>query len=162
MLAPFTPPPTTTTSAVWLIASPACWACYPSSASSERHRILRFVGRGGGDGLQSSIIQAFAFPVWMMLPELPTRGSVGRMKRAASVTTTHRRTIDELDTDLLATLEERDKRLYAILSKTTRYRNILMGEIKRLRAGSAPEVVRALIGQWDYLRRDIKRLAQDL
>ncbi len=84
------------------------------------------------------------------------------MKRAASVTTTHRRTIDELDTDLLATLEERDKRLYAILSKTTRYRSILTGEIKRLRAGSAPEVVRALIGQWDYLRREIKRLSQDL
>ena len=83
------------------------------------------------------------------------------MKRTSSVTTTHR-TIDELDIDLLATLEERDKRLYAILSKTTRYRSILTGEIKRLRAGSAPEVVRALVGQWDYLRREIKRLSQDL
>src|SRR5437867_5420591 len=106
----------------------------------------------------------------MMLPGLPTRGSVGRteggdtkaMKRTSSVTTAHRRTIDELDTDLLATLEERDKRLYAILSKTTRYRNILTGEIKRLRAGSAPELIRALMAQWDHLRRDIKRLAQDL
>lgn len=84
------------------------------------------------------------------------------MKRPGPAMTARRRTIDELDIDLLATLEERDKRLYAILSKTTRYRNILTGEIKRLRAGSAPEVVRALIGQWDHLRRDIKRLAQDL
>jgi hypothetical protein len=84
------------------------------------------------------------------------------MKRATSAVTTRHRTIDELDTDLLATLEERDRRLYAILSKTTRYRNILTGEIKRLRAGSAPEVVRALVAQWDHLRRDIKRLAQDL
>jgi hypothetical protein len=84
------------------------------------------------------------------------------MKRSASAMTTRHRTVDELDTDLLATLEERDRRLYAILSKTTRYRNILTGEMKRLRGGSAPEVVRALIGQWDHLRREIKRLAQDL
>ncbi|HWN55122.1 MAG TPA: hypothetical protein VNP91_08420 [Methylomirabilota bacterium] len=84
------------------------------------------------------------------------------MKRAASSVTTRHRTIDELDTDLLATLEERDRRLYAILSKTTRYRNILTGEMKRLRAGSAPEVVRALMSQWDHLHREIKRLAQDL
>src|SRR5713101_8671667 len=72
MLAPFTPPPTTTTSSVWLIASPACWACYPSSAGSERHQTLRSVGRGGDDGLQSSIIQAFVPAVWMMLPDLHT------------------------------------------------------------------------------------------
>jgi hypothetical protein len=84
------------------------------------------------------------------------------MKRTGPAGTARRPSIDELDIDLLATLEERDKRLYAILSKTTRYRNILTGEIKRLRAGSAPEVVRALIGQWDHLRRDVKRLAQDL
>jgi len=84
------------------------------------------------------------------------------MKRAASAAPTRHRTIDELDTDLLATLEERDRRLYAILSKTTRYRNILTGEIKHLRAGSAPELIRALMAQWDHLRRDIKRLAQDL
>src|SRR5262245_50094946 len=72
------------------------------------------------------------------------------------------RILDHLDTDLLAILEERDTRRYAILSKTTRYRNILAGEIKRLRGGSAPEVVRALVGQWDHLRREIKRLGQDL
>ena len=63
---------------------------------------------------------------------------------------------------LLTNLEERDDRLYAILSKTTRYRNILGGEIKKLRAGSAPEMIRPLVAQWDHLRREIKRLAQEL
>ncbi len=51
------------------------------------------------------------------------------MKSISSGTTPRRRTIDELDTDLLTTLEELDKRLYAVLSKTTRYRNILGHEI---------------------------------
>ena len=84
------------------------------------------------------------------------------MRRISSGTTPRRRTIDELDTDLLTTLEELDKRLYAVMSKTTRYRNILGHEIKRLRSGRAPEVVRALLLQWEPLRREIKRLAQDL
>jgi hypothetical protein len=84
------------------------------------------------------------------------------MKRIAAGTTTHRGSIDELDSDLLGSLEERDKRLYAILSKTTRYRNVLGNEIKHLRAGSAPEVARVLLAQWEPLRREIKRLAQDL
>jgi uncharacterized protein YutE (UPF0331/DUF86 family) len=84
------------------------------------------------------------------------------MGRILSGTTPRRRTIDELDTDLLTTLEELDKRLYAMLSKTTRYRNILGHEIKRLRSGSAPEVVRAILLQWEPLRREIRRLAQDL
>ncbi len=83
------------------------------------------------------------------------------MKRISSGTTPRRRTIDELDTDLLTTLEELDKRLYAVLSKTTRYRNILGNEIKRLRSGSAPEVVRANLLQWEPLRREIIRLAHD-
>jgi uncharacterized protein YutE (UPF0331/DUF86 family) len=83
------------------------------------------------------------------------------MKRISSGTTPRRRTIDELDTDLLTTLEELDKRLYAVLSKTTRYRNILRHEIKRLRSGSAPEVVRANLLQWEPLRREIIRLAHD-
>jgi uncharacterized protein YutE (UPF0331/DUF86 family) len=83
------------------------------------------------------------------------------MKRISSGITPRRRTIDELDTDLLTTLEELDKRLYAVLSKTTRYRNILGHEIKRLRSGSAPEVVRANLLQWEPLRREIIRLARD-
>ena len=84
------------------------------------------------------------------------------MKRMGAEPTRRRRMIDELDTDLLGSLEDRDKRLYAILSKTTRYRNILRGKIKRLRAGSAPEEVRALLAQWKHILREIKRLAQDL
>ena len=83
------------------------------------------------------------------------------MRRISSGTTPRRRTIDELDTDLLTTLEELDKRLYAMLSKTTRYRNILGHEIRRLRSGSAPEVVRAVLLQWEPLRREIIRLAHD-
>jgi hypothetical protein len=84
------------------------------------------------------------------------------MKRVAPGPSMRRRAIDELDIDLLGSLEDRDKRLYALLSKTTRYRNILRGKIKRLRAGSAPEEVQALLIQWDPIIREIKRLAQDL
>jgi len=84
------------------------------------------------------------------------------MRNASAGTTTRRRSIDELDSDFLTGLEERDRRLYAILSKSTRYRNILDNEIKHLRAGSAPEVIRAILAQWEPLRREIKRLAQDL
>jgi len=84
------------------------------------------------------------------------------MKRFVGGPSTRRRAIDELDIDLLGSLEDRDNRLYALLSKTTRYRNILRGKIKRLRAGSAPEEVRALLAQWDPILREIKRLAQDL
>jgi hypothetical protein len=84
------------------------------------------------------------------------------MRRIGAQSSTRRRAIDELDIDLLGSLEDRDKRLYALLSKTTRYRNILRGKMKRLRAGSAPEEVRALLAQWDPILRQIKRLAQDL
>ncbi len=84
------------------------------------------------------------------------------MKRIAAEPTKRRRAIDELDTDLLGTLEERNTRLYAILSRSTRYRTILSGEIMHLRAGSAPEAARALLAQWDPILQEIKRLAQDL
>ena len=83
------------------------------------------------------------------------------MRRISSGTTPRRRSIDELDTDLLTTLEELDERLYAVLSKTIRYRNILGHEIRRLRSGRAPEVVRAILLQWEPLRREIIRLAHD-
>jgi len=84
------------------------------------------------------------------------------MNRTASRLTTRRGKIDELDIHLLTDLEERQGRLYAILSKATHYRNILGDEIKRLRAGSAPEMSRPPVAQWDHLRREIKQLAQEL
>ena len=84
------------------------------------------------------------------------------MKQIASGPTTRRSKLDELDTHLLTDLEERQDRLYAILSRTTRYRNILGDELKKLRAGSAPEMTRPLVDQWDHLLREIKRLAQEL
>jgi hypothetical protein len=89
-------------------------------------------------------------------------GELGEEAMRRTGLTTRRGTMDELDIHLLTNLEERHDRLYAILSKTTRYRNILGGEIKRLRAGSAPEMIRPLVAQWDHLRREIKRLAQEL
>ncbi len=89
-------------------------------------------------------------------------GELGEEAMRRTGLTTRRGTMDELDIHLLTNLEERHDRLYAILSKTTRYRNILDNEIKHLRAGSAPEVIRAFLAQWEPLRREIKRLAQDL
>src|SRR5207244_13364589 len=83
------------------------------------------------------------------------------MNRTASRLTTHRGKIDELDIHLLTHLEERQDRLYAILSKATHYRNILGDEIKRLRAGSAPEMSRPLVAQWDHLRGEIKQRSEE-
>jgi hypothetical protein len=84
------------------------------------------------------------------------------MKRAMTDAATRRRAIDPLDTDLLEPLEERDKRLYAIVSKAIRYRGILSEEVKRLRIGGDPEVVRAMLARWDTLIREIQRLAVEL
>ena len=84
------------------------------------------------------------------------------MKRATSDPASRRRAIDPLDTDLLEPLEERDHRLYAIVSKATRYRTLLAEQTKALRIGNDPEVVRALLGRWEPLIREIQRLAADL
>ena len=84
------------------------------------------------------------------------------MGRPIPYASTRRRSIDPLDTDLLEVLEERDRRLYAILSKITRYRNILNEQVNRLRAGDAPEIVRAMLARWDTILREVKHLARDL
>jgi hypothetical protein len=84
------------------------------------------------------------------------------MKRAPSDTATRRRRIDPLDTDLLGTLEERDQRLYAIVSKAMRYRGILTEQVKRLRMGDDPQLVRSMLTRWDTMLREIQRLASDL
>ena len=84
------------------------------------------------------------------------------MKRAPSDPATRRRRIDPLDTDLLGALEERDQRLYAIVSKTTRYRRILTDQVKRLRTGDDPQLARRTLTRWDTILREIQRLAADL
>jgi len=84
------------------------------------------------------------------------------MKRATTDPTTRRRAIDPLDADLLEPLEVRAQRLYAIVSKATRYRTILAEQVKALRIGNDPEVVRALLARWDPLIREIRRLAAEL
>jgi hypothetical protein len=75
------------------------------------------------------------------------------MKRASS---------DPLDADLLGALEERDQRLYAIMSKATRYRRILTEQVKRLRMGDDPQLARGMLTRWDPLLRELERLTADL
>ena len=84
------------------------------------------------------------------------------MRYLGADATDRRRGGDELDSDFLATLEQQDKQLYAILSNTSRYRNVLHEEITHLRAGSAPGSARAHLAPWDRLRGEIKRLAETL
>src|SRR2546430_11264712 len=72
------------------------------------------------------------------LPGQPSNSNRRRrpaMKPIAAEPTIRRSKIDELDSDFLAGLEERDRRLYAILSKTTRYRNILDNRSEERRVG---------------------------
>jgi hypothetical protein len=84
------------------------------------------------------------------------------MKRAPSDPATRRRRIDPLDTDLLGALEERDKRLYAMIGRATRYRRILTDEIPRLWMGDDPQLARSMLTRWDTLLREIQQLAADL
>jgi hypothetical protein len=72
------------------------------------------------------------------------------------------RSIGALDTDLLELLEERDRRLYNIVSMATRYRAVLSEQVQLLRAGEDPETVQAVLGHWQVILRDIKKLAADL
>jgi len=84
------------------------------------------------------------------------------MQRVTSDTVARLRAIDALDTDLLEVLEERDRRLYNIVSMATRYRTILSEQVQLLRVGEDPETVRAPLGRWQVILRDIKKLAADL
>jgi hypothetical protein len=84
------------------------------------------------------------------------------MQRVTSDTVARLRAIDGLDTDLLEFLEERDRRLYNIVSMATRYRTILSEQVQLLRVGEDPETVRAALGRWQVILRDIKKLAADL
>ncbi len=84
------------------------------------------------------------------------------MERAPSDPARRRRRIDPLDTDLLEALDERDRRLYAIVSKATRYRRILTDQVNRLRMADDPQLVRSTLTRWDTILREIQRLAADL
>jgi hypothetical protein len=84
------------------------------------------------------------------------------MQGARSDTVAKLRAIDGPEADLLETLEDRDRRLYDLVSMATRYRTILSEEIQHLRVGKDPEIVRASLGRWQAILRDIKKLAADL
>ena len=84
------------------------------------------------------------------------------MARSTSDVATRPRAIDPLDLDLLESLEERDRHLYAIMSATTRYRAILHDELQLLRAGKHPELVRGAMGRWQEILREIQNLAGHL
>ena len=84
------------------------------------------------------------------------------MQRGTSDTVARLRAIEALDTDVLESLEERDRRLYNIVSMATRYRTILSEQVQLLRVGEDPETVRAALARWQAILRDIKKLAADL
>jgi hypothetical protein len=72
------------------------------------------------------------------------------------------RAIDAPETGLLESLDDRDRRLYNLVSMATRYRTILSEETQHLRVGKDPEMVQASLGRWQVILRDIKKLAADL
>lgn len=84
------------------------------------------------------------------------------MQRATSDTVARLRVIDALETDLLESLEERDRRLYNIVSMATRYRAILSEQVQALRVGKDSETARATLARWQAIVRDIKKAAADL
>ena len=84
------------------------------------------------------------------------------MQRARFETVARLRAIDAPEAGLLETLDDRDRRLYNLVSMATRYRAILLEEIQHLRVGKDPEMVQASLGRWQVILRDIKKIAADL
>jgi hypothetical protein len=84
------------------------------------------------------------------------------MVRLTSDGSIHLRPVESRDVDLLEALEERDRNLYAIMSRATRYRAILHEQLQFLRAGKHPEVVRSAVSRWHGILGEIKRLAGNL
>ena len=84
------------------------------------------------------------------------------MQRARYDTAAKLRAIDAPEPDLLESLEDRDRRLYNLVSMATRYRTLLSEETQHLRAGKDPEMVQASMNRWQVIIRDIKKLAADL
>jgi hypothetical protein len=86
----------------------------------------------------------------------------GAMQRSRYDTAAKLRAIDVPEPDLLESLEDRDRRLYNLVSMATRYRTILSDEIQLLRVGKDPDTVQASLGRWQTILRDIKKMAGDL
>jgi hypothetical protein len=84
------------------------------------------------------------------------------MQRSRYDTAAKLRAIDAPEPDLLESLEDRDRRLYNLVSMATRYRTILSDEIQHLRVGKDPDTVEASLGRWQAILRDIKKMAGDL
>jgi hypothetical protein len=84
------------------------------------------------------------------------------MASSTSNIATQHRAVDPLDLNLLESLEDRDRHLYAIMSAATRYRAILHEELHLLRAGKNPELVRGAMSRWQEILREIKSLAGHL
>jgi hypothetical protein len=84
------------------------------------------------------------------------------MQRARYDTAAKLRAIDAPEPDLLEALEDRDRRLYNLVSMATRCRTILSDEIQHLRVGKDQDTVQASLGRWRAILRDIKKMAGDL
>lgn len=89
----------------------------------------------------------------------PIRGGCAAPRAIDSAIQLH--AIDPLDSDFLELLEERDQRLYAIMSKATGYRAII-NQVKPNWIGHDPEVARAVLSRWQGAIQEIQRLAAEL
>lgn len=70
--------------------------------------------------------------------------------------------LDPLDLDPLVVLERQEKRLTALLYAVVKYRTLLHEQVRQLRVGADPRLVRAGVEQLDYLRRDLKKWARQV
>ena len=70
--------------------------------------------------------------------------------------------VDPLDTDPLAQMEVQYARLSELLSQVVKYRTALWDQLRYLRAGTDPRLIRAAIEQWEHVLRNVKKLAREL
>jgi transposase len=84
------------------------------------------------------------------------------MENAVSDAGRRLQAIHPSDGTLLELLETRDRRLYALVSAVTRYRSILEEQVRLLRAGKDPSIVRGALSRWQNILQDIKEIASDL
>mgnify|MGYP001558738788 CR=1 FL=1 len=72
------------------------------------------------------------------------------------------RRLDPLDTDLLGRLDALDQRLYALIHHASKYRAIILTDLRLLRQGADPGQVRAGLERWTLVLKEIRRLAREL